>query len=63
MSAFFAGVACGALLVACLAVLTFTRKERRRRDIPTWTDEHYQAPPVVTNVTHHSINRIREINL
>lgn len=50
MNAFFTGVIFGFVLAASIAVIIATRSKRKPRDIDLWTEEAYQAPPVVTRV-------------
>lgn len=58
---FLIGIGFGALFTWCGVVLA--RDFRRRRPEPIDWDERTYAPPVVTTITHQSINRIREINI
>jgi hypothetical protein len=61
MSPFAAGFLLGAVFTAAFAgCLLVVLRKPRRREISQWTDEHYQAPPVVTRVT---INRHRSFDI
>jgi hypothetical protein len=51
------GFAMGALFTGCCFVLIVPRREKIR-DVPVWTEEHYQAP-----VTTRIINKHRSIEL
>lgn len=55
MIPFIIGFAMGAIFTGCCFVLIVPRREKIR-DVPVWTEEHYQAP-VTTRITnkHRSI--------
>lgn len=59
MNAFLAGILFGVLLAGSVAVIIATRRPRPRRELPLWTEEHYQAPPVTTRI----VNRHRSFEL
>jgi len=64
MTPFYLGVVTGLVGAACIAGLYgFLLQFRRRPHEPDDWSERAYAPPVVTSVTHQSINRIREIHL
>lgn len=48
MAAFFSGVLFGALLVAAVFVLVFTRTRATKREPVEWTSEFHEPPPIVT---------------
>ena len=55
--AFLVGFLMGFMFTGSVFVLFATRR-RKRREVPTWTEDHYQ-PPVITRV----INKHRSIDL
>jgi len=54
MAAFFSGVLFGALFIAAVFVLVFTRSRAPKREPVEWDEEFFEtdpAPPAVTKIT------------